>query len=119
MTVQRMCANGYKSFMHLVAAESGAGTMGPDFVYLAKLFGYNCAMEITTGEAKNQLSKLIRAAERGETVVITRHGKPVAQITPATPRERSVRLGGMKGRIRLLPGWDAPVETDELLGDRR
>lgn len=76
-------------------------------------------MEMSTGEAKNQFSKLIRAAERGEKVVITRHGKPVAQITPTSPAKRAVRLGGMKDRIRLRPGWDAPLGADELLGEGR
>jgi hypothetical protein len=28
---------------------------------------------------------------------------------------RRVRLGGMKGRIRLLRGWDAPVDLDHFL----
>jgi hypothetical protein len=26
-----------------------------------------------------------------------------------------VRLGGMKGRIELLPGWDAPIDLDRFL----
>ena len=49
-------------------------------------------------------------------VVITRHGKPVAQLTPAPVDRRQVRLGGMKDRVQLLPGWDAPVDLDSLLG---
>jgi prevent-host-death family protein len=40
-------------------------------------------------EAKTQLSKLVDKAETGETVVITRHGRPVAHIIPAKqPKER-------------------------------
>lgn len=39
-------------------------------------------MEVSIAEAKNRLPELIRAVENGEKVVITRHGKPVAQITP-------------------------------------
>ena len=34
-------------------------------------------------EAKNQLSALIDAVQAGEEVVITRHGKPAAQIVQA------------------------------------
>ncbi len=70
---------------------------------------------MNTGEARNRLSSLIRAAENGETIVITRHGKPVAQIGPAKPEQKRARLGGMKDRIRLLPGWDAPVDPDQFL----
>jgi antitoxin (DNA-binding transcriptional repressor) of toxin-antitoxin stability system len=47
--------------------------------------------------------------------VITRHGKPVAQLAPAPVQRRRVRLGAMKDRIRLLPGWDKPVDLDRFL----
>ena len=35
-------------------------------------------------EAKNQLSKLIAAVEAGAEIVLTRNGKPVAKIVPAS-----------------------------------
>jgi len=72
-------------------------------------------MDVSIAEAKNRLPELIRAVESGEKVVITRHGKPVAQIAPAPPERRPVRLGGMKGRIQFMPGWDAPVDLDRFL----
>jgi prevent-host-death family protein len=72
-------------------------------------------MDVSIAEAKNRLPELIRAVEDGETVVITRHGKPVAQISPPPPARRRVRLGGMKDRIQLLPGWDSPVDLDRFL----
>ena len=72
-------------------------------------------MDVSIAEAKNRLPELIRAVEDGENVVITRHGKPVAQITPPPPERRKVRFGGMKDRIRLMPGWDAPVDLDRFL----
>jgi len=34
-------------------------------------------------EAKAQLSRLLELVEEGETVVITRHGKPVAELVRA------------------------------------
>ena len=73
-------------------------------------------MDVSIAAAKNRLPELIRAVEEGEKVVITRHGKPVAQLAPP-PRERrqQARLGGMKDRIQLLPGWDAPVDLDRFL----
>ena len=39
-------------------------------------------------EAKNQLSDLIDRAQKGEAVVITRHGTPIAELRPipAPPR---------------------------------
>ena len=38
-------------------------------------------------EARRRLSDLIDAAERGESVLITRHGREVARIGPAQPSE--------------------------------
>ena len=72
-------------------------------------------MDFSTGEAKNRLTELIRAVEQGEQIVITRHGRPVAQIVPPPPQRRKAKLGGMNDRIRLLPGWDAPVDPDRLI----
>jgi len=74
-------------------------------------------MDVSTAEAKNRLTELIRIVESGEQVVITRHGRPVAQIAPPPAERRKARLGGMKGRIRLLPGWDAPITEEELIGE--
>ena len=75
-------------------------------------------MDVSVAEAKNRLPELIRAMEDGEQVIITRHGKPVAQIAPAPRERRPIQWGAMRGRIRFLPGWDAPITEEELLGGR-
>ena len=77
--------------------------------------GYSNGMDVSIAEAKNRLPELIRAVEDGEIVVITRRGKPVAQLGPPPVERRQVRLGGMKGRIELLPGWDALIDLDRFL----
>ena len=76
-------------------------------------------MNVGTAEAKNRLPELIRAAEGGEVVVITRHGRPVAQLGPPPAERRKVQLGGMRDRIKLNPGWDEPITEEELLGETR
>jgi len=40
-------------------------------------------MEISVSDAKAQLTELVRRAEAGEDVVLTRHGQPVAKLVPA------------------------------------
>jgi prevent-host-death family protein len=72
-------------------------------------------IEVSTAMAKNRLTELIRAVESGERIVITRHGKPVAQIAPPPREARQPVLGQMAGRIHLLPGWDAPIDPDRFL----
>ncbi|HXH23567.1 MAG TPA: type II toxin-antitoxin system prevent-host-death family antitoxin [Dehalococcoidia bacterium] len=42
-------------------------------------------------EAKTQLPRLLDDVERGETITITRHGRPVARLVPIRGRRRSVR----------------------------
>lgn len=47
---------------------------------------------VSVAEAKQKLTALIAAAEAGETITITRHGKPVAElkaaaVVPASNRE--------------------------------
>lgn len=84
---------------------------------MAIIYGYNITMNVSTAEAKNRLTELIRIVEGGEPVVITRHGRPVAQLAPPPAARRQARFDGMKGRIRLLPGWDAPITEEELFGE--
>jgi prevent-host-death family protein len=72
-------------------------------------------MNVSITEAKNRLPELIRAAEGGEQIVITRHGKPVAQIGPPPAARRKVRLGAMKDRIQFRPGWDEAIDLDRFL----
>jgi prevent-host-death family protein len=71
-------------------------------------------------DAKNRLSALLDRVERGEEIVITRRGKPVARLVPAGPgfdREkarravagiieasRGVTLGGIKIRDLINEG---------------
>lgn len=42
--------------------------------------------QIQASEAKTHLPQLLTAVERGETLVITRHGRPIARIVPETDR---------------------------------
>lgn len=74
-------------------------------------------MKVSIIEARKRLSELIRAAQAGAEVEITRRGKVVVQLRPvpkATERRKAV-LGGMRGRIKLMPGWDDPIDEDIFL----
>lgn len=44
-------------------------------------------MQVGVFDARNRLSELIEAVERGEEVVITRRGQPVARLVSACDRE--------------------------------
>ena len=68
---------------------------------------------VTVHEAKTHLSRLLARVEKGETVVITRRGKPIAKLLPAEglgPREP----GGLKGLVSIDERFFEPLPEDEL-----
>jgi antitoxin (DNA-binding transcriptional repressor) of toxin-antitoxin stability system len=70
-------------------------------------------MNVAMAEAAARLPELVRLMERGEEVILTDAGEPVARIAPP-PQKRKVRFGGMKDRIKLKPGWDDPIDEDRF-----
>lgn len=56
--------------------------------------------EVGAFEAKNKLSELLDLAERGEEVVITRHGKEVARLVPPKPRPDPEEARAAMERLR-------------------
>lgn len=62
------------------------------------------AREYSLRDAKARLSELIDQAARGEDIVITRRGRPVARLSSvAAPRRQS---GALRGRIRMAPDFN-------------
>lgn len=45
--------------------------------------------EIQASEAKTHLPKLLDEVERGETLIITRHGRAIARIVPEVDRQQA------------------------------
>jgi prevent-host-death family protein len=45
--------------------------------------------EVQASEAKTHLPQLLDAVERGETIVITRHGRPIARLVPDEEQRRA------------------------------
>ncbi len=71
-------------------------------------------MQASVHEAKTNLSKLMEAAERGERVVITRHGVPAVELVPA--RKTKVTFGCLKDKVGEIPdAFFDPMTEEELL----
>lgn len=66
--------------------------------------------EVGAFEAKTHLSRLLDEVEKGMHIVITRHGKPVAELRPpALPTK--ARFGCAKGKpFYLASDFDAPLD---------
>ena len=63
-------------------------------------------MEVGAFEAKNKLSALLDLVEKGEEVVITRHGKEVARLVPPkgrpNPEEARAAMARLRARAKAL-----------------
>jgi prevent-host-death family protein len=72
----------------------------------------------SVAEAKNQLSKLIDLALKGEGVVITRRGQPVVELKPVRPPPRPVTPADLdwlwEKRIPSLSNKDAAALIREM-----
>lgn len=56
-------------------------------------------MQIPVSEAKAQFAELLRRAEAGEAVTITRHGKPVVELRAAPRGRPAAFLGAFRGKL--------------------
>lgn len=62
-------------------------------------------MEIGAFEAKNTLGSLLDRVEKGEEIVITRRGKPVARLAPVrADKDRSAAVAAAKELRELSKG---------------
>ena len=72
----------------------------------------------SVAEAKERLPELVERALRGEPVVITRDGRPVAELRPAPPAAvRTVTPDGTAGlrAHRIQPSRPQSVEATALI----
>lgn len=70
-------------------------------------------MQVSVHAAKTNLSKLLEAVERGERVVIARHGVPAAELVPV--KRSDIRFGSLKGKLAPPPdAFLAPLSEEEL-----
>jgi prevent-host-death family protein len=67
-------------------------------------------------EAKTHLSKLVERVAGGEEIIIAKAGRPVARLIPYKATTKPIRKpGSMKGKIKILPGFDALDKEIEKL----
>jgi len=73
-------------------------------------------MTVTIGirELRNTLSKQIAAVRGGETIIVTDHGKPVAQITPTAAESAEAWFHQMVAAGRITPSKEPKRPASEL-----
>ncbi len=73
--------------------------------------------EIQASEAKTHLPQLLDEVERGETLVITRHGRAIARIVPEA-QQRQEEIDQAIEAIKALRKRTGMVTPDEILAAR-
>jgi prevent-host-death family protein len=80
-------------------------------------------MRISVTDAKGQLTELVRLAEAGDEIILTRHGHPAVRLVPIkpvlNPESRRALLEAVRksGAAKALAGPDAARSQDFLYGE--
>jgi len=77
-------------------------------------YGHEVAMSrmIKASEFKAKCLALLDEVERtGEPLVITKKGKPVANVVPHKPPKRNL-IGALKGRVEILGDIISPIDVE-------
>ena len=80
-------------------------------------------MQISVSEAKGQLTELVRRAEAGDEVVLTRHGRATVRLVPIRPQPNSSARRAVIAAVqaaaedRRTAGTGAARSQDFLYGD--
>ena len=79
-------------------------------------------VQISVSEAKGQLTDLVRRAEAGEEIVLTRHGHPAVRLValkaaPDRAKRRALLEAVSKSGARASPGPCAERSQDFLYDD--
>jgi prevent-host-death family protein len=72
---------------------------------------------IQASEAKAKFAELLDEVERGETLVITRHGKPIAHIQPA-PKDNDTQARQAMRELMELRKSAGRATVEEILAWR-
>jgi len=79
---------------------------------------------VSIRDAKNRLTELARRVEQGETIVVTRNGRPIIDLVPHRPRAKLDLAAADRFRAKydiehLVPAipddFDDPLPEDILL----
>jgi prevent-host-death family protein len=73
--------------------------------------------EIQASDAKTHLPQLLDEVERGMTIIITRHGRPIARLVPEAARRQEEIDRAIEG-IKAIRKRTETMTLNELLSAR-
>jgi prevent-host-death family protein len=73
--------------------------------------------EVQSSDAKTHLTQLLTDVERGETIIITRHGRPIARLVPELD-QRIEQVKRTMDQIKALRATGPRLSVAEILAAR-
>lgn len=77
----------------------------------------NAAEQFNIHDAKTNLSRIIERVERGEEIIISRAGHPVAKVIPLPGKVQRRGRGSLRGKLVLAPDWDSDAVNESIAAD--
>jgi len=80
-------------------------------------------MQVSVTDAKGQLTELVRRAEAGDEIILTRHGQPAVRLVPVVVKPLPAARRRLLDAVRLsaapkaIAGPDAARSQDFLYDD--
>lgn len=65
---------------------------------------------IDINQAKKRLSELVEKTIRGDEIIITKAGQPIAKLIGIPKRDKKRQFGTAKGLIKISDDFDKPLE---------
>jgi prevent-host-death family protein len=72
------------------------------------------APQFNIHDAKTNLSRIVERVERGEEIIISRAGTPVAKVVPLAHRVNRTGRGSLAGELVLADDWDSPAVNEAI-----
>ncbi len=70
--------------------------------------------QVNVHEAKTHLSQYLNRVEAGETIILCRHNKPIAELRPIRPEKALRQFGLDEGKFEVGPEFFEPLPDDIL-----
>lgn len=70
------------------------------------------AAVINIHKAKTNLSRLVEEVALGSEIIIAKAGRPVARLTPLTPKKTAIRFDLLKGKVKISRDFNAPLPPE-------
>lgn len=97
--------------------DHGALNGNPSPCYMTNNLVMRLVVNVNLAHAKAHLSELLDRVEKGEEIVITRRGKPVARLSPEQRKRKPIDAAELKALTDGMPHQD--VSAGEFIRQMR